>query len=248
MTGAAHGRRASRRPRGRLLWRAAAAVVLAGGVAGGGWWALHTAAFRVTTVVVTPGHHTSASAILLAAAITGQPAMVDLDAGAISRRVEDLPWVATATVDERWPHTVAISITERHPVAVAVTNVHGHGEEVDASGRVLGPAIGHTHLPRLVVDAVPKRAGSHLDRADLVGFSVLETLPRAFAGQVRGVAVHDGRVSLLFPGPVTFLLGDTSSLRAKYVAVATMIERAQFSAGDSVDVTVPDAVVVTHAS
>ena len=46
---------------------------------------------------------------------------------------------------------------------------------------------------------------------------------------------------------MTFVLGDTANLRAKYVAVASMIEKEQFTAGDTVDVTVPDAVVVTHA-
>ena len=71
--------------------------------------------------------------------------------------------------------------------------------------------------------------------------------PIAFKDQVRGVAVVDGSIELLLPGPVTFVLGDTANLRAKYVAVASMIEKEQFTAGDTVDVTVPDAVVVTHA-
>jgi len=241
---AAHGKpRSGWSWRRRILVTGLTSLILLGFMA----WLVQSSFLAVTSVTARPGPHTPAAAIVAAAHVEGHPAIVLVDTGEIARRVDALPWVASTSVSRHWPHGLVITVVERRPAAVAVTSVHGNGVKVDNTGRVLGPAVGHTHLPRLVIAHVPTRPGARLSGDTLGAFSVLATLPIAFKDQVRGVAVVDGSIELLLPGPVTFVLGDTANLRAKYVAVASMIEKEQFTAGDTVDVTVPDAVVVTHA-
>jgi len=241
---AAHARRRSGWSwRRRLIVAALCTLVLLGFSA----WLVQSSFLAVTSVTARPGRHTTAAAIVAAADVQGHPSIMLIDTGAIASRVDRLPWVASTSVARHWPHGLVITVVERRPVAVAVTAVHGNGVEVDDTGRVLGPAIGRTHLPRLVIAHVPQRPGARLSQDTHGAFTVLDTLPIAFKEQVRGVAVVDGSIELLLPGPVTFILGDTENLTAKYVAVASMIQKEQFTAGDTVDVTVPDAVVVTHS-
>ena len=66
-----------------------------------------------------------------------------LDTGGAERRIEALPWVATAAVRRAWPNRVSVKVTERKP-AVRVRLGQASAEEpaeaealVDASGRVL---------------------------------------------------------------------------------------------------------------
>lgn len=66
-----------------------------------------------------------------------------LDTGAAKRRIEALPWVATASVQRRWPNHVSVRITERQAV-VRVRLPAASAEEpmasealIDGTGRVL---------------------------------------------------------------------------------------------------------------
>ena len=70
----------------------------------------------------------------------GQP-MVDLDAAGAARRVEALPWVASASVHRSWPGTVRVDVVERVP-AVAEPLQAGGFRLVDGEGRAIADAPG----------------------------------------------------------------------------------------------------------
>ena len=59
-----------------------------------------------------------------------------VDAGAVTRRVEAIRQVASATVSVDWPDHVAIAVTERVPV-MAVRMAHGGYDLVDPAGVVV---------------------------------------------------------------------------------------------------------------
>jgi len=80
----------------------------------------------------------------------GKPlARIDLDA--IRARVENLPFVESATVGRSWPHAIAIDVTPRTPVAVVD---RGSGlQELDRFGVVFGHRAGAGKLPLIHAEA-----------------------------------------------------------------------------------------------
>jgi cell division protein FtsQ len=126
---------ARRRPRTR--WRAAffalAAVAIVGGV---GWALLGNRVFVVRSVTVTGTHLLAQGQIAAAADVKLGTPLMSVDDGAVTRRVEAIPQVASATVTEDWPDRLVIAVTERSP-AVAVRMANGSYDLVDAAGVIV---------------------------------------------------------------------------------------------------------------
>jgi len=120
---------------------------------------------------------------------------------------------------------------------------------VDRSGKVLtDQATPPANLVRLEVPARPGAPGSWLGSAADPGLDVVSSLPRAFSGQVTAVVVgHGGQVTLDLTTPVTVDLGTTTQLPQKYEAVAAVLAGAKLTAGDVINVSVPDSVTVGPA-
>ncbi|HSZ40532.1 MAG TPA: FtsQ-type POTRA domain-containing protein [Trebonia sp.] len=132
-------RRSARgRPRRtRTRWRAAF-FVLAGVaiVAGVSWTLLGDRVFIVRSVTVTGTHLVAPARVLAAADVRLGTPLLSVDAGAVTRRVEAISQVATATVTEDWPDHVVIAVTERVPV-MAVRMAGGGYDLVDPTGVVV---------------------------------------------------------------------------------------------------------------
>ena len=105
--------------------------------------------FALSSVDVSGARNTRASDIILAAALSKGSNVWLLDTASARRRVEALPWIATANVSRAWPNRVSISVSERTPVAAVLLPYGGSGEEptaqvalIDATGRVLAIVAG----------------------------------------------------------------------------------------------------------
>jgi cell division protein FtsQ len=124
-----------RRPRTR--WRAAffalAAVALAGGV---GWALLGNRVLVVRSVTVTGTHLLAPGQVIAAADVSLGTPLLSVDTGAVTRRVEAIGDVASATVTEDWPDHLAITVTERVP-AMAVRMAGGGYDLVDPTGVIV---------------------------------------------------------------------------------------------------------------
>jgi cell division protein FtsQ len=123
--------------RRRTRWRAAffalAGLAIVGGV---GWALLGDRVLVVRSVTVTGTHQLSPEQVIAAADVpTGTP-LLSVDAGTVTRRVEALNNVASATVTEDWPDRLVIAVTERVPV-VAVRMAGGGYDLVDPSGVIV---------------------------------------------------------------------------------------------------------------
>ena len=81
----------------------------------GGWFLLHTPLFSARSVTVTGNVHETAAQVVAQAGLAGHPPLLDVDAGAAAARLEQLPWVRTATVHVSWPDGVHIAVTEETP-------------------------------------------------------------------------------------------------------------------------------------
>lgn len=135
-SGVAGGRRPRARRR-RTPWRAAF-FVLAGFaiIAAVGWALLGNRVFIVRSVTVTGTHLVTQAEVIAAADVPLGTPLVRVDSGAVTRRVEAIRQVASATVTEGWPDHVAIAITERVP-SVAVRMTGGGYDLLDHSGIIV---------------------------------------------------------------------------------------------------------------
>lgn len=132
-------------PRRRVVpvWRSRPALAVLAGVVmvaalGAGWWAWHTGGaaravsqfrwkiiaasadmgFTVREVLVAGRNQTSREDLRKAVRVARGAPILGIDIDAAKRRVEALPWVASASVERMLPDTVLINVIERQPLVL----------------------------------------------------------------------------------------------------------------------------------
>ncbi len=213
----------------------------------GAQWTLRWSYFRVQHVTFVGLRHERAATVLAASGLAEHPTMIGLNDAALERRLARFTWISSIMIIKHWPNSVVVEVHES--VAVAVAFTHGHQlEYVDAVGRPLGPAPREANLPTLEY-LHPRSSTWPFHGAGRAAAYVASRLPTAFASQV-SVITDDaqGSVTLQMTTPVTFVLGAPSDLRAKFVAIASVIAHTTLVPGDVVDVTEPDELAVTPPS
>jgi cell division protein FtsQ len=167
----------------------AAAVLLA---VVGTWIVAFSSVFGVRSVQVRGNHVLSAAQIRQAAAIKGGTPLVRLDTGAVTRRLEQLPDVASAQVSTSFPSTVVITIEERLPVGYVRRD--GHAVLVDRTGdQYRAVAAAPAGLPRFVIGS-----GAQVRATGAAVAAVAAALPRSIARQVRSIdALNPSSITLV---------------------------------------------------
>ena len=92
--------------------------------------------FVVRSVTVTGTHLLAPGQVTAAADVSLGTPLLSVDTGAVTRRVEAIQQVASATVTEDWPDHLVIAVTERVPV-MAVRMADGDYDLVDPTGVVV---------------------------------------------------------------------------------------------------------------
>ena len=244
--GAGRGPGAARRGRARRTrtrWRAAffalAGVAVVGGVA---WALLGDRVLVVRSVTVTGTHLLTPAQVIAAADVPLGTPLLSVDAGSVTRRVEAISQVASATVTEDWPDHLVIAVTERVPV-MAVRMAGGGYDLVDPSGVLVRwtkarPAA----LPLLATSL----AGSALrgDPSVTAAADVLAELQPWLAGQVTAVSaatVPEGpqQVTLDLRDGKTVQWGSTGNAAQKNRELAILLN----GQARDVDVSSPGTVV-----
>jgi cell division protein FtsQ len=153
----AAGSRAGRR-RPRTRWRAAFFALAGVAIVGGAGWALlGNRVFVVRSVTVTGTHLLAPAQVIAAADVSLGTPLLSVDTGAVTRRVEAIGDVASATVTEDWPDHLAITVTERVP-AVAVRMADGEYDLVDPTGVVVRHTEAKPAALPLLVTSLPGSA------------------------------------------------------------------------------------------
>jgi cell division protein FtsQ len=197
----------------------------------------------VDHVRATAGEHTSARTIVAAAGIGRGDPMVGLDAGAVERRVESLPWVADARVDQRWPGTVRIAVEER-TAAAAVTVGESRWAEIDRSGRVLAFAdSAPAGLPTLSGVGGRIAEGEPLPVGTGGALALVGALAEALPGGVAQVST-DLEATLIYGAVVRF--GSADDLDAKVTALETVLARVELACLSSLDLSAPRSPALTR--
>lgn len=210
----------------------------------GGQWALHQSFFDVQHVSLTGVRHESTAQVLAASGLSKHPAMIDVSAASIEKNLDVFPWIDSVSLTKHWPNSVDVTVHESQAVAVAFGPDHVL-DYVDSAGRNLGRAPLKINLPTLrYVDST--KATWPFDGVGHSAAWVASQLPKAFASQVSVITENShGSVTLDMTTPVSFILGPPTQLRAKFIAVASVIAHSTLGVGDVVNVTVPDELAVT---
>ena len=210
----------------------------------GGQWALHQSFFEVHHVSLSGVRHESSAQVLAASGLNNHPAMIDVSAKSIEKKLQIFPWIDSVSLSKHWPNSVVVTVRESDAVAVAF-GPHHVLDYVDRQGRNLGRAPLKMNLPTLrYVNAT--KATWPFDGVGRSAAFVASQLPKAFASQVSVITENShGSVTLEMTTPVSFVLGPPTQLRAKFIAVASVIAHSTLGVGDVVNVTVPDELAVT---
>ena len=171
-------RRARRQALLRLGVRAGVPAVLIAAVAGSGLWAWQTgwiarqgqevadaavdaaarAGLTLDQVIVSGRTRTEPDAILTALGVQQGDPILRLDPKAAKRRLEDLPWVKSATVERSFQGTVRVALSERAPLAL--WQLDGALSVIDRDGHRIDRAApeDHADLPLVVGPGAPEHA------------------------------------------------------------------------------------------
>jgi hypothetical protein len=225
-----HRRRALRRARGRR--RLYLVVALAGAIVCLGGYKLlaMSPAFSVTGVQVTGAPPKLSREIerAMGAQIMGK-SLLETDAGSLQRRLLDLPYVKAATVDRRFPHTLAISVEPYRP-AVYVRSGNT-GWLVAQDGRVLAEsAAGPRHVALITIPAgavfgVGDRTG---DANVSAGLLLLRAAPPGFrtsVGHVTELISRSGTITAVVGDHIQLRFGEPVDLGLKMAVVERVMRR-----------------------
>jgi cell division protein FtsQ len=185
-----------------------------------GLFVSHSSAFAVRHVEVVGAAHRSRADIVRLSGVTAATNALWLDERAVELRLEQDPWIASATVSSSFPRTILVEVTERTPSAVIVRGTDRLLVATD--GTPLGLAGRVPRLPLIVMPPAGALEGappSLQPAARAIG-----ALPPQILARVRQVVVSlDGTLELrLLDGPrVEF--GPATEIAAKVRAIVWML-------------------------
>ena len=191
------------RAEGRRRLRILLTAVCIASAIGIAWLVVQSPMLAVDSINVRGTTQESQAAVRDAAGVHTGSALLFVDTGAVARRVEALPWVASAQVDRGLPNDLTITVVERAPAAWARRPVPRGSPQgtlgavalVDRSGRVLGDAPAPPPgFPELIgMTRVPERGGRVEPAAPA---AALARLPDALRAQTASLTMHHGQAVL----------------------------------------------------
>jgi cell division protein FtsQ len=212
--------------RRRLALLCAAVAVL---IAPPAYWILeHSSAFSVSSVAVTGGGPAMDARIQSAARnAIGSDSLLQVDAGAVARAIDRLPYVRSATVDRAFPHTLSVHVVLYRPAAFLRSGKLGY--LVADDGRILAtPPSPPKHVPVVVLQpGMVLAAGQHAGGADVdAGLAVLaQAVPPRLGRVHRVVAAPAAGLVAVLNGGLQVRLGATSGLELKLRVAARALRR-----------------------
>lgn len=236
--------------------RVVAGVLVAAVVVGGLVALTRSPVLDVDLIEVQGAAETAESEAVEAAASValGDP-MVDLDADAVVRRVEEIAWVRSAEVSRDWPGTVVVDVQPRIAVAAVSRSPQEATDRspawalVDADGVIIDVVDGvPADLPRLVGGTANGPLGAEVGPDLDPGLAAAAAFPAAMAAALDHLSVTERGVDLVMGsgGSMTVNLGAGTDIDAAYRSLAALFEADQLSCATAVDLEVPGRPLLTR--
>ncbi len=215
------------------------------GAAAAGWGVVRSPLLDVDHIEIAGVDGPAVEAILRASGIERGHAMVDVDVDGVRSGVLALPGVADVSVRRDWPSTVQIRVTERQ---MAATVVAPDGFVVMAADgmvleRVAAPVPG---LPLIVVPEGPLEPGTIRSDAFPALTATALMSPDLAAWIERVTVTSTGALTVDLVGSATAELGRPDDPAGALIGLATILGRVELGCIRTIDLTVPDAPVVTR--
>jgi cell division protein FtsQ len=214
------------RVRRRVSWRTRFfALVGVAVVAAVAWVLLGDRVLVVRSISVSGTRLVTSEQVVEAADIPLGTPLSQVDAGTVTRRVDGIRQVASATVTVDWPDHVAIAVTERVPV-MAVRMASGSYDLIDKSGVIVRSAAKPAALPllRTALSGAALRGDPGVAAAAAVLAELAPSLrptvesvsvAKVPIGTVTGSFAESEQVTLSVKGGKTIVWGDPSNAAAK---------------------------------
>lgn len=200
----------------------------------------------IDDIAVVGGEQTSAEEVRAASAIEIGTPLVDLDMAASAVAVQQLPWVASASVTRSWDGTVTIEITERVAV-VALPAARGDFMLIDAGGRQLGSVDQRPAWAHIINGLTASGVAGQPAPTEVHGVIRLLSLltPEQFNG-ITSVTVSDGNLILDLAQGGVVDLGNDSGLADKLVSYDTIRASVDLRCLHRIDLRVHTAPAITR--
>lgn len=240
--------RPSLRARLRTFWLVG--VVLSAAILWVGWRLVTLPAFRMNSLAITGLERIARSDVLARAQLDGTTNVWLWNRAAVARRIEALPYVATARIGVRPLANVWIQVAERRPAA-CLRVADGRAYTLDGAARVLENGCGAGLTLAYVV-----RADLHPSLGEFLHDSELATLQRderalsAVAGDRFRTLSHDafGELDATLPDGILVRFGADTDLERKQRLIDPILSELGRRAGDvgTVDLRAATAPVVVY--
>lgn len=197
----------------------------------------------VDRIPVTGASHVTAAQVRAASGVHVHDHLLFVDLSRATRRIEQLPWVRSATIHRDLPGTLAITVVEYTPVAYV--RVPGGVMLVAANGHVIErtkTAPPHTVEVRGV--RLAPSAGDLLAPPDAAG--IVGRLPAPLALRIGAVDVSGDGLALDVVGNGEIRLGDSSDLGAKATSALAVLTNNGAQRFRYIDVSTPDRAVLAR--
>jgi cell division protein FtsQ len=225
--------------RRRLKWFVVAGVVVAVVVAvlallGSSWFSVERSQLTITGNVYTD----DAALAEIVDDLVGTPVLL-VDAQAIERRIEQIPWVDSARVSARFPRRASIEIRERTALAT-YQGPDGRFRVIDREARVLDVIEGQPIAYMLVTgpDALDLTPGQFASAGYAAAAELVQALTASVRGRTASIDVTgDGSQLRMFLDDGTEIrFGAADDLLVKLVRVETVLPTADQRGASIIDV------------
>jgi cell division protein FtsQ len=172
--------------------------------------------------------------------------LLTIDTGALAERFEAIPWVKRAEVRRAWPPGIVVDLSERRPLAAYYAPDRRY-RVIDSDGVVLATVDGNP-IDLVGIGGIgPAVApGDTVPEAYRGAAAVIAAFPDELRARVAAVGLDDdGNLTLALAPAGEVLLGPPDEVRAKLVAVLTLLRGVDPASVGRLDVRVPDKPVLT---
>lgn len=221
-----------------------AAVVVSAAI-WGGWRFWNSGPMELRRVEVAGNEKVTKEEIAAASELSAGMHLLKISVGAVSRKVESIPWVSEARVERIIPSSVRISVEERSPRAEVV--LRGRSWLVDAEGMILEEGSG---AGLKIVDLPVKRPRPGVQitvRQFHEALAVFDSLDPQMSARVRELSARTvDRITLTLDDRTEVVFGAAEEVDAKNYSVRRILEEAakEGRGAASIDVRVPDRPAV----
>ena len=227
-----HRRREIVRAQGRRRLTILLALVAVIVAVGGYKLLAMSSAFAVTNVDVKGARPALAREIHAAVqSVAGGKNLLQVDRDAIARRLLEMPYVQSVTVDRAFPHTLAVRVVVERPAVLAMAGKKGY--LVSNDGRVLQATTATPRsLPQVKLPAVTGLSVGHAngDEGIRAALAVLAATPPGFrrgVGRITQLIPSAGTITAVVGDHIRLKLGDTGQLALKLEVVQRVMRRIQ---------------------